>query len=352
MPKPHVRRRRRFLVAAALALGRCAASSTLSVAPQPVQPRKRLALEAAPYAVGCAVAGAVTRPRPAENARPAFTRRFPSQISTCASHTVTLPLDVLKTKIQSDAHLARLGAVGAVRAVVRQQGSRALFAGFTPNAAGYFMQGAIKFGLYECGKRIFTETLAKRRPDVDVDDPATRVGIWVASSACAEVVACLALCPMEATKIRMVTDPRYARTTLGALRRVVRENGVPSLWQGVAPIMVRQVPYTVAKLAGYEALSASLGSGGVLPGVVAGVGAAAVSQPGDVILTRICGGSAKARLSGQCALSMGDVLATLAHPTELFVGLQSRAAMCATVCAAQFFLYEALRPARPPPASS
>ena len=61
MPKPHVRRRRRFLVAAALALGRCAASSTLSVAPQPVQPRKRLALEAAPYAVGCAVAGAVTR---------------------------------------------------------------------------------------------------------------------------------------------------------------------------------------------------------------------------------------------------------------------------------------------------
>jgi hypothetical protein len=116
--------------------------------------------------------------------------------------------------------------------------------------------------------------------------------------------------------------------------------------------MVRQVPYTVAKLAGYEALSASLGSGGVLPGVVAGVGAAAVSQPGDVILTRICGGSAKARLSGQCALSMGDVLATLAHPTELFVGLQSRAAMCATVCAAQFFLYEALRPARPPPASS
>lgn len=331
MPKPHVRRRRRFLVAAALALGRCAASSTLSVAPQPVQPRKRLALEAAPYAVGCAVAGA---------------------ISTCASHTVTLPLDVLKTKIQSDAHLARLGAVGAVRAVVRQQGSRALFAGFTPNAAGYFMQGAIKFGLYECGKRIFTETLAKRRPDVDVEDPATRVGIWVASSACAEVVACLALCPMEATKIRMVTDPRYARTTLGALRRVVRENGVVSLWQGVAPIMVRQVPYTVAKLAGYEALSASLGSGGVLPGVVAGVGAAAVSQPGDVILTRICGGSAKARLSGQCALSMGDVLATLAHPTELFVGLQSRAAMCATVCAAQFFLYEALRPARPPPASS
>ena len=77
MPKPHVRRRRRFLVAAALALGRCAASSTLSVAPQPVQPRKRLALEAAPYAVGCAVAGAVTRPRPAEKSPARFYAPFP-----------------------------------------------------------------------------------------------------------------------------------------------------------------------------------------------------------------------------------------------------------------------------------
>ena len=230
---------------------------------------------------------------------------------------------------------------------MKHQGSRALFAGFTPNAMGYFMQGAIKFGLYEAGKHLLSEAHAARFPDADA--AKARVPIWILSSACAEVVACVALCPMEATKIRMVTDPHYARTTLGALRRVVSENGVTSLWQGVAPIMIRQVPYTVTKLAGYEALSLHLGRG-VLPGVVAGAAAAAVSQPGDVILSKLCGGSAMARLSKhQCAVSMGDVIDTFVHPTDYFVGLQPRAAMCAAVCAAQFFLYEALRPPPPPP---
>ncbi|KAK7232886.1 phosphate ion transmembrane transporter [Aureococcus anophagefferens] len=282
MPKPHVRRRRRFLVAAALALGRCAASSTLSVAPQPVQPRKRLALEAAPYAVGCAVAGAVDASAPPKKARPLLRARFPSQISTCARRTVTLPLDVLKTKIQSDANLARLGAVGAVRAV-----------------------GAIKFGLYECGKRIFTETLAKRRPDVDVDDPATRrhLGRVAGRGRGRRVPRAL---PHGGDEDSDGHGPalRADDTRRAAARRPRERRGLAVA--GGAPIMVRQVPYTVAKLAGYEALSASLGSGGVLPGVVAGVGAAAVSQPGGAILTRICGGSAKARL-GPVALSMGDV---------------------------------------------
>ena len=77
------------------------------------------------------------------------------------------------------------------------------------------MQGAIKFGLYEaCKRRIFRELEAR-----GINGRTRhRVPVWVASSACAEVVACLALCPMEATKIRLVTDPLYASSTLGALR--------------------------------------------------------------------------------------------------------------------------------------
>ena len=151
---------------------------------------------------------------------------------------------------------------------------------------------------------------------------------------------------MEATKIRLVTDPSYASSTLGALRRVISENGVTSLWQGVAPILVRQVPYTVAKLAGYEVISQRLRNP-LAAGVLAGSAAAVVSQPGDVVLARLCGGSAQARLTGVCALedaSVGAVLASITSPMQLFVGLCPRACMCAVVCASQFFLYEALRP--------
>ena len=275
-----------------------------------------------PYVLGCAAAGA---------------------LSTCVSHTLTLPLDVLKTRIQSDAALAGMSLAAVCRRIVAAEGPRALLAGFTANGCGYFMQGAIKFGLYEaCKRRIFRELEAR-----GINGRTRhRVPVWVASSACAEVVACLALCPMEATKIRLVTDPLYASSTLGALRRVISENGVTSLWQGVAPILVRQVPYTVAKLAGYEVISQHLRNP-LAAGVLAGSAAAVVSQPGDVVLARLCGGSAQARLTGVCALedaSVGAVLSSITNPAQLFVGLYPRACMCALVCASQFFLYEALRP--------
>ena len=154
-------------------------------------PRRR---KVKPYVLGCAAAGA---------------------LSTCVSHTLTLPLDVLKTRIQSDAALAGLSLAAVCRRIVAAEGPRALLAGFTANGCGYFMQGAIKFGLYEaCKRRIFRELEAR-----GINGRTRhRVPVWVASSACAEVVACLALCPMEATKIRLVTDPLYASSTLGALR--------------------------------------------------------------------------------------------------------------------------------------
>ena len=121
---------------------------------------------------------------------------------------------------------------------------------------------------------------------------------------------------MEATKIRLVTDPFYAPSTAAALRRVVRDSGAGSLWQGVGPIMVRQVPYTVAKLAGYEAIATRVDNP-VLRGVLAGSAAAVVSQPGDVILNRLCGGSARARLTGMCSLEQAD-MASVRSPRGFF----------------------------------
>jgi len=266
-------------------------------------------------------------------------------ISTATTHSAFFPLDVLKTKMQSDAALAGLSAQRALRHVLRTDGPRHLLSGFSANAMGYFSQGAIKFGLYETGKHACSTFLESRWPEtVDATEARWRVPIWIVSSACAEVVASFALCPMEATKIRLVTDRTYARGAAGAFRRLVREEGLAALFRGSAPILIRQVPYTVAKLAGYEALSMLIG-GGVVAGVVAGAAAAAVSQPGDVILSKLCGGSKVARLE-TCYLSVPAVIESLSVG-QLFAGLTPRATMCAAICAGQFFLYEALRPAKP-----
>ncbi|KAJ1454563.1 mitochondrial carrier domain-containing protein [Pelagophyceae sp. CCMP2097] len=271
------------------------------------------------YFYGCAAAGAV---------------------STSVTHTVFLPLDVIKTRMQSDKALAAMGARRSMQHVLATQGAKGLLAGAGANFAGYFAQGALKFGLYERFKRDVALIVAS------LTDEETsrrwRIPIWMLSSACAEVVACVALCPMEATKIRMVTDSAYARSTAAALRRILREEGARSLYRGIFPIMVRQVPYTVTKLVGYEMLAKAFGAG-LAPGVIAGAAAAFVSQPGDVLLSKMCGGSKIARVGQQCSLSLAAALSSCTLP-ELFVGLQPRAAMCAAICAGQFFLYEALRP--------
>ena len=252
--------------------------------------------------------------------------------------------------MQSDRALAGLTPAQALRRVVGREGPGQLLAGFSANAIGYFSQGAIKFGLYEYGKRHFSELLQRRFPDADVTETRWRVPLWIVSAACAEVVACVALCPMEATKIRLVTDSTYARGAGGAFRRILREEGLPALFRGASPIMIRQVPYTVAKLAGYEALSILFGGGGLAAGVVAGAFAATLSQPGDVILSKLCGGSKVVRLE-TCYLSVPAVVESLTF-RELFVGLTPRATMCAAICAGQFYLYEALRPPKPPDANA
>ena len=119
-----------------------------------------------------------------------------------------------------------------------------------------------------------------------------------------------------------------------------------SLWQGVAPILVRQVPYTVAKLAGYEVISQHLRNP-LAAGVLAGSAAAVVSQPGDVVLARLCGGSAQARLTGVCALedaSVGAVLSSITNPARSS-SASTRGHACARSSARRaFFLYGALRP--------
>ena len=104
---------------------------------QPVgRPRAAATTQAKPYVLGCAAAGA---------------------LSTCVSHTLTLPSDAQNAD-PSDAALAGLSSRRCRRIVAAGGPARALLAGFTANGCGYFTQGAIKFGLYEaCKRRIFRE---------------------------------------------------------------------------------------------------------------------------------------------------------------------------------------------------
>jgi len=76
------------------------------------------------------------------------------------------------------------------------QGFRGLTMGWAPTLIGYSLQGMAKFGFYEMFKDVFANIAGDKVYEYKV------IGYSI-SSACAEFIADILLCPWEAVKVRM-----------------------------------------------------------------------------------------------------------------------------------------------------
>jgi solute carrier family 25 phosphate transporter 3 len=106
--------------------------------------------------------------------------------------------------------------------------------GFGPTAAGYFLQGAFKFGGYEFFKQQWINQLGLESASNN------RTAIYLASSATAEFFADIALCPLEATRIRLVSDPKFANGLLGGFSKILKNEGIGAFYSGFGPILFKQ----------------------------------------------------------------------------------------------------------------
>jgi solute carrier family 25 phosphate transporter 3 len=178
--------------------------------------------------------------------------------------------------------------------IYSKEGLRGVFFGWTPTFIGYSMQGAGKYGFYEGFKYLYGEKLAPGVP---------KQVVYLAASASAEFLADLALCPMEAIKVRMQTTlPPFAHTLREGWAKVIREEGVGGLYKGLYPLWARQIPYTMVKFATFEETVtqiykflgkpkdqfSALQQTGVsfLGGYIAGIGCAVVSHPAGTSISR------------------------------------------------------------------
>jgi solute carrier family 25 (mitochondrial phosphate transporter), member 3 len=118
--------------------------------------------------------------------------------------------------------------------VVAKEGAGALLTGFGPTAAGYFLQGAFKFGGYELFKQQSINILGYESASNN------RTAVYLASAACAEFFADIALCPLEATRIRLVSEPTYANGLIGGFSKMLKNEGVGAFYAGFGPILFKQ----------------------------------------------------------------------------------------------------------------
>ncbi|KAK2102326.1 hypothetical protein P7K49_019993, partial [Saguinus oedipus] len=68
----------------------------------------------------------------------------------------------------------------------------------------------------------------------------------------AEFFADIALAPIEAAKVQIQTQPGYANTLRDAAVKMYKEEGLKAFYKGVAPLWMRQIPYTMMKFAFFE----------------------------------------------------------------------------------------------------
>ena len=159
------------------------------------------------------------------------------------THGALTPVDVVKTRMQLEP-TKYTGMISGFNKVIAEEGAGALLTGLGPTAFGYFVQGWFKFG----GVEYFKIQAAQSMTEQQTWD--NRNSIYLGASAAAEFIADIFLCPLEATRIRLVSNPTYADSMLGCMAKMVKEEGViGAFYSGFGPILAKQVPYTMAKFA-------------------------------------------------------------------------------------------------------
>lgn len=278
---------------------------------------------------------------------------FGGVLSCGLTHTAVVPLDLVKCRIQVDP--AKYGGVfNGFRVTVKDSGIRELGKGWAPTLIGYSMQGLCKFGFYEVFKSVYSNLLGEEKTYL------WRTSLYLAASASAEFFADIALCPMEAVKVRVQTQPGWANNLREGVPKLMAEEGVYGFYKGLVPLWGRQIPYTMMKFACFERTVEALYKFVVpkpradcskgeqlvvtfVAGYIAGVFCAIVSHPADTIVSK---------LNQQKGATMMSIAKDLGF-MGMWKGLAPRIIMIGTLTALQWFIYDSVkvyfRLPRPPP---
>ncbi|MCO5612397.1 hypothetical protein L7F22_066664 [Adiantum nelumboides] len=265
-------------------------------------------------------------------------------LSCGITHPAVTPLDLVKCNMQIDP-IKYKSITSGFNMLWKEQGFRGLFKGWVPTMIGYSAQGACKFGFYEFFKKYYSDLAGAENA------AKYKSVIYLAGAASAEFIADVALCPFEAVKVRVQTQPNFARGLADGFPKFVASEGYLGLYKGIVPLWGRQIPYTMMKFACFEK-AVELLYRHVVPvpknectkptqlavsfagGYVAGVFCAVISHPADNLVSF---------LNNSNGATVGDAIQKLG-PAGLFTrGLPLRIVMIGALTGAQWGIYDAFK---------
>ncbi|MFH4980018.1 hypothetical protein AB6A40_006727 [Gnathostoma spinigerum] len=209
--------------------------------------------------------------------------------------SVVQPLDLVKTRMQMSGQTGKKefsSSFHALSSIVRNEGVLAVYNGLS---AALFRQAtytSTRLGMYTWLFEHFSKE--HKTPSF-----ATKAAIGMAAGACGSFVGT----PAEVVLIRMTSDGRLPleqqlryKHVFDALIRVIREEGLLTLWRGCIPTVMRAMVVNAAQLATYSQSkqlilqSGCMGDGipcHFLASMMSGLATTIASMPVDIAKTRI-----------------------------------------------------------------
>ncbi|EKG16646.1 Calcium-binding EF-hand [Macrophomina phaseolina MS6] len=206
------------------------------------------------------------------------------------------PIDLVKTRMQNQ-RSSRPGerlynnSIDCFKKIIRNEGVRGLYAGVLPQLVGVAPEKAIKLTVNDLVRGKFTDKKTGQ--------------IWlpweILAGGSAGACQVIFTNPLEIVKIRLQVQGEIAKTVEGAPRRsamwIVRNLGLLGLYKGASACLLRDVPFSAIYFPAYnhlkrdvfgESAQKKLGVVQLLTaGAIAGMPAAYLTTPADVIKTRL-----------------------------------------------------------------
>merc|ERR1712070_607737 len=264
-------------------------------------------------------------------------------LSCGVTHTLVCPLDIVKCRMQAMPGLYS-GVGDGFKSIKAAEGLKGFTLGWLPTLVGYSAQGFGKFGFYEIFKDVYRNAAGK-------NEPKYRTIGFAVSSACAEFIADILLCPWEAVKVRMQTSEpgKFPTSGVAGFNLIKNNEGAAGFYRGVKPLWMRQIPYTIVKFVAFEKIvslfyenvftkpkseyskATQLGIT-FASGYPAGVFCAIVSHPADTMVS----------VMNKTGQSAGEIYKDIGF-NGLWKGLGTRIFMIGTLTCMQWVIYDSFK---------
>eukprot|EP00929_Paragymnodinium_shiwhaense_P035617 TRINITY_DN19201_c0_g1_i1.p1 TRINITY_DN19201_c0_g1~~TRINITY_DN19201_c0_g1_i1.p1 ORF type:complete len:361 (-),score=47.66 TRINITY_DN19201_c0_g1_i1:321-1349(-) len=231
-------------------------------------------------------------------------------LSCAVADAVTIPLDVLKVRMQLQGQGGHeplyKNSLDAVVKITKAEGPLAWTKGLAPAVYRQLSYGSLRFGLYAKCKELYgapTPSSSSRPKNEEASSVGAAPLRKTLAAATAGGIAAFVCTPIDLIKVRMMADgmlpaanaPPSYRGVAHAATDIWRREGPRGLYKGVWPTTNRAAAVNMVEIASYDEIKCFLMRHGAADGaqlhftsaMVAGFFSTAVSCPFDVIKSRL-----------------------------------------------------------------